>query len=363
MTENKNQTDNSLRKTNRLSPDYLRSGAIRSKISFQIADLLESIGRYTGLAEEFITPFGSPTEIYGIIVKMAICHGDNIILTGPSDLIFPVDVDDIGAEMRCHYGASPFSADIDGLLDKVDNKTKLICLANPGSPSGITYSQEEVVRILDEAPNAWLLVDESLFEYSGITVSDLVRRYERLFILRTFTEAFKLTANPCSYLLSSPAAKRKLASFLNHETPLEAAVRDAVLALSDLNRLNKNIEQIRENMILLSVKLRSLGVSCRITPHDLLLIKAINAGAAIAALRESDIFAADLSYLPQMENYIGIHIRDDVFSRRLIEAFEKMPAEYCRTPKTGRTKITLRRPAEVNSGSDRLSEINDSTMG
>ena len=372
LTEKKDRTDsipkdtirnnNGIKKNNRLTPEYFPSGLKRNRVSYQIDDLIDSLSRYTGFPEEFITSFGNPNQMREAVIRMAVNRGDNIIIAGPTDILFPLDTDGIGATRICHYGASPFNPDSEGLLEKVDDKTALIFLANPGSPTGAVYGPDDILQILEAAPQAWLLIDETLFEYGGITVSGMIRRHDNLLVLRTFTEAFKLAGNPCSYLLSSPAAKRKLKAFAGDRTPSEAAVTAAVSALANLESLNKRMERIRENMIFLSVKLRSLGVAGRITPLDLFLIKANDVAAVISFLKDNDIFAADLSYLPQMENYIGIHLHDDNFSNRLIATFEKMPAEYYRTPGLARTRIIMHRRREEAASPDFMPELVDNSI-
>jgi histidinol-phosphate/aromatic aminotransferase/cobyric acid decarboxylase-like protein len=342
--------------------NYAQSGQIKNRHSFQKCDLIESISRYTGLPEEFITPFGNPADIRETIALIVIRPGDNIIITGPADISSLNDADNFGAQIICHYGASPFSADVDGLLEKVNDRTALISLANPNSPTGTVYSQEEILQILETVPMSKLFIDESFFEYGGISAIDLVRRHDNLIIMRTFTEGFGLTGNPCSYLLTSPSLKRKLTSSVVDKTPSETAVAAAVMAISNLNDMNQRMEQIRENMIFLSVRLRALGISCRMTPLDLFLVKVNDTRGVISSLKDNDIFAADLSYLPQLENYISIHIRDDAFSIRLIEAFENMPSELYRPSRISKTKITLHRSPEENIGSGIQLETVDSAM-
>jgi histidinol-phosphate/aromatic aminotransferase/cobyric acid decarboxylase-like protein len=339
------------RMTHNALGNYAQSGQIKNRRSFQKCDLIEAISRYTGLPEEFITLFGNPVDIRETIARMAIRPGDNIIMAGPVDISSLIDADNLGAQIICHYGASPFSADVDGLLEKVNGRTGLISLANPNSPTGTICSQEEILQILETVPRSKLFIDESFFEYSGISAIDLVRRHDNLIIMRTFTEGFRLTGNPCSYLLTSPSLKRKLASSVVDKAPSETAVVAAVMAISTLNDMNQRMEQIRENMIFLSVRLRALGISCRITPLDLFLVKGNDTRGVISCLKDNDIFAADLSYLPQLENYISIHVRDDAFSMRLIEAFENMPSELYRPSRILKTKITLHRPPEENIGS------------
>ncbi len=107
-------------------------------------------------------------------------------------------------------GAAPVSAperalttDIDALIAKLSEKTRLVFLANPNNPTGTMIAESEIARLADALPDTALLVlDAAYAEYvdardapggydGGIS---LVRARENVVMTRTFSKIHGLAA-------------------------------------------------------------------------------------------------------------------------------------------------------------------------
>jgi histidinol-phosphate aminotransferase len=95
------------------------------------------------------------------------------------------------------------------VLTAISEKTKLIAIANPNNPTGKIVLRERLIDIIEEAPDAAVLIDEAYFEFYGQTLMDLVGKYENLFIARTFSKAYGLAGFRVGVLAGS-AAQMKL---------------------------------------------------------------------------------------------------------------------------------------------------------
>jgi len=65
----------------------------------------------------------------------------------------------------------------------INDRTKLLFLANPNSPTGNIIPRPDILDIVDTGIP--VVVDEAYYEFSGETVVPLVSRYKNLMVLRT----------------------------------------------------------------------------------------------------------------------------------------------------------------------------------
>jgi histidinol-phosphate aminotransferase len=90
-----------------------------------------------------------------------------------------------------------YTANVDAILSRVTEKTKIVFLANPNNPTGTFLPRDEVARLAQALPRRTLLVlDAAYAEYvrrddyeAGV---ELVRAHENVVMTRTFSKVFGL---------------------------------------------------------------------------------------------------------------------------------------------------------------------------
>jgi len=88
------------------------------------------------------------------------------------------------------------------LLDKINSNTGLIILANPNSPIGDVYSQEQIKSILDKGIPT--IIDEAYIELSNaISSTNLIDEYENLYVTRTFSKGLGAAGCRVGYVCSN----------------------------------------------------------------------------------------------------------------------------------------------------------------
>src|SRR5262249_36536761 len=85
-----------------------------------------------------------------------------------------------------------FRFPIEKVLAAIGSQTKMIALATPNNPTGATVSSKNIVRILEAAPHAAILIDEAYFHFYGETVLGKIGKYPNLLVARTFSKAYGL---------------------------------------------------------------------------------------------------------------------------------------------------------------------------
>ncbi|MBN1948741.1 MAG: histidinol-phosphate aminotransferase family protein [Candidatus Cloacimonetes bacterium] len=80
---------------------------------------------------------------------------------------------------------------------------KLAILCNPNNPTGNLFSSEKIREILTSFPGL-VLLDETYYEFSGVTFKDYLDEFENLLIVRSFSKSFSAAGLRFGYLLSHP---------------------------------------------------------------------------------------------------------------------------------------------------------------
>ncbi|CAM3395186.1 histidinol-phosphate transaminase [Marinicrinis lubricantis] len=99
--------------------------------------------------------------------------------------------------------------DLEGMLSKVTDKTKIVWICNPNNPTGTIVSHEQVADFMKRVPEHVLVVlDEAYCEYvddaSYPDAFSLLKQYRNLISLRTFSKIYGLASLRVGYGIGHP---------------------------------------------------------------------------------------------------------------------------------------------------------------
>ena len=108
--------------------------------------------------------------------------------------------------------ADGYVHDLDAMAAAVTEQTRLMVVCNPNNPTGTHVSSDAIAALLERVPPRVLVIlDEAYIEFQTVedpdTSLDLLRRFDNLVILRTFSKAYGLAGLRVGFALGSEEFK------------------------------------------------------------------------------------------------------------------------------------------------------------
>src|SRR5947207_9870459 len=158
--------------------------------------LREAIGRAFGLDPGRIVCGAGSDELINLIADAYLHDGDEAIHTTHAFLVYPIATLGSGAKPIV-APEKDFTADVDAILARVSERTKIVFLANPNNPTGTYLPFDEVKRLHKGlSPHVLFVLDAAYAEYvrrndyeAGI---ELVATSENVVMCRTFSKIYGL---------------------------------------------------------------------------------------------------------------------------------------------------------------------------
>ncbi len=191
----------------------------------------------------------------------------------------------------------------------------MVFIPNPNNPTGHHFDMEEILRLL-RSP-AIVVVDEAYFEFSWITTVKLLKDFQNLIILRTFSKAFAFAGQRFGYVISRPENIEKLDEKRNPYNLSSFVMELALEVLKNrgifLGRI-KEIEMERRKMF---EELESMGLKPFPSQTNFLYFKIQNADEVVRSLRDRGVFVR--SFWNGIRVSIGKREENEYFLKTLRE--------------------------------------------
>jgi histidinol-phosphate aminotransferase len=153
---------------------------------------------------EEVTVCAGADAVIGYLSYAALDPGDEIVTGWPSFPSYVLDALKLGA-VPVRVPLRDHTIDLDGLLEAISPRTKLVYLATPNNPTGTTTMRAELASYFERVPEHVLtVVDQAYLEYIDDpdypdAVAEFARAGARVLVLRTFSKIYGLAGVRVGY--------------------------------------------------------------------------------------------------------------------------------------------------------------------
>lgn len=158
--------------------------------------LRQTLGAHFGLDPERIVCGAGSDELLHLLAQAYAGPGNEVLYSRYGFLIYPIAATACGAKPVIAEEEN-LTASVDNLLAKVNERTRILFLANPNNPTGTYLPAAEVKRLRDNLPDHVLLViDAAYAEYAGrgdyTPGAELVETSKNVVMTRTFSKIYAM---------------------------------------------------------------------------------------------------------------------------------------------------------------------------
>lgn len=242
----------------------------------QATALRQAIARRFGLSADRIVCGAGSDELISLIAHAYLGPGDEAVFTEHGFLLYRIVV--------LAAGATPvvapereLRADVDAILAKVTDKTKVVFLANPNNPTGTYLGIEEVRRLRAKLPaNVLLVLDAAYAEYvrrndyeAGL---ELVATTDNTVMTRTFSKIFGLAGLRIGWAYCPAAVADALNRIRGPFNLSSASIAAGAAAMDDTAHIEAAVQHNETWLPWLTTEIEKLGLEVTPSVANFILI-------------------------------------------------------------------------------------------
>lgn len=251
-------------------------------------------------------------EAIDLIMRMTCQSGvHNIILCPPTYGMYEVSASINHIEQRKVSLTKQYQLDVKGILEKIDENTRLIFLCSPNNPTGNKLNRSDIYSLIESFNSGFIIIDEAYIDFSDEPSFILeLAKYPQVIVMQTLSKAYGLA----SLRLGMAFAHPTIIQLLNKIKPpynIGGATQEIVYkALTNQTFKNEAVKLIlTERSRLIQALKNTLGV-IQIYPSDanFVLVQFNRANELFNYLIEAKLITRNRSSVALCEDSIRITI-------------------------------------------------------
>ena len=240
--------------------------------------LRDAVSKHLGIDPALLVFGNGSDEILLLLATTLIgSPDDEIVIGAPSFAMYEIYATMANAKLHKVPLDAEYKHDLPAMASKVNDKTKIIFIANPNNPTGTLVTQDEIDTLLSRIPETVTVVlDEAYYEFVDPEVKPVSIPYvlegRNVVVTRTFSKAYGLAGLRAGYAI----APAELAGYMDRvRSPFNVnliAQFAAAAALGDQEHVEKSVELNTRGRAELEEGARQLGLSFVSSQANFLLI-------------------------------------------------------------------------------------------
>ncbi|MEM2289989.1 MAG: histidinol-phosphate transaminase [Candidatus Hadarchaeales archaeon] len=284
-------------------------------------ELLKKIAGYVGMEVNNIIIGNGSDELIELVCRIFLNRKEKVLIPIPTFAFY-----EIAARLA---GASPQFLQLTNFkwkteeVEKAAKKAKMVFLGRPNNPTGNSLPEQGVIRLLEMGKI--VVVDEAYAEFAGYSVCKLVREWDHLVVLRTFSKAFGLAGLRIGYAVAPPEIVELLWKVRAPFSVNSLALVAASAALDDLNYMKRVVERVRGERKRLAEELSLLGLRVLNSDANFLMVGVPKAEELCSKLEKRGILIRNLlPFRGVGEGWVRITVGTPSQNDRLLSALQEI---------------------------------------
>lgn len=291
------------------------------------------VAEHLGLAPGQVLLTNGVDEAIHVLCQTYLEGGTEMLLPVPTYTMYEVYASGTPARVACVPAEDGFRFPLNGLLSAITPATRLICIANPNSPTGQAVRREDLLRVFEAAPHAAVLIDEAYFHFHGETVLDLIGRAPNVIVARTFSKAYGLAGLRLGVLCAAEEPMLWMRRAISPYSVNSLALTCLGAALDDEDYLRWYVEEVLASRTEFQAALDRLGLPYSRSRANFVLVQiGAQHRAFVEAMRQRGVLVRDRSADPGCDGRVRVTLGPREHTKQAIAALEASLAAIGWTP-------------------------------
>ena len=238
--------------------------------------LRQRLSQHLGISPEEIIVGNGSDEIITIATRAFLDSEDEVVIAQPTFLIYRIAAQIAGVKIR-QVPLRSFRYDLSAMRRAVNQRTKIVFIANPDNPTGTYVTKEEVEMFLQDLPSRTIVFfDEAYAEL--VDAPDYPKTIPYLskhpaIITRTFSKAYGLAGLRVGYGVAPVQLVEAMHRVREPFNVNSIAQAGAMAALDDTEHLERTRCLLRQEKSLLYQTFQELGLEAIPSATNFILFK------------------------------------------------------------------------------------------
>ncbi len=285
--------------------------------------LREGIGAHYGIDPALIVCGNGSEELVECAARAFAGAGAEIIFPIHSFILFSVVSARLGAN-TVRSAERDFVCDVDDILQRATDRTRLVFLANPNNPTGSVLPTSEIARLRVGLPaEVVLVIDAAYAEYvrdpTYAAGHDLVAAGTRTVVLQTFSKAFGLPGLRIGWAHAPAELAMALDRTRNLSNVNSVGAAAALAALADRAFVARVVDETIVNRAKLVSALSKLGLEPLPSAGNFIAVRFPEACALTAIEAHESLRSSGILVRPLADYGLPDYLRITIGSREQIQ--------------------------------------------
>lgn len=239
------------------------SSKVKQALAAELADLprypdangyyLKSrLAELHGVDIKQITLGNGSNDVLEILARTFVGPEHQVVFSQHAFVVYPLVTQAIGATPVA-VPAKDYGHDLDAMLAAINEKTRMVFIANPNNPTGTFLTTAELKAFVEKVPEHVIVVlDEAYYEYvpeaERAPSTDWVAEHPNLVVSRTFSKAYGLAGLRAGYAVSHVDVADLMNRIRQPFNMNSLSLKAAEVVLDDHDYIQRSVEINRQGM-------------------------------------------------------------------------------------------------------------------
>jgi len=306
----------------RLAKEVLDEVDVRLYPNTENVELVKILSKYFNLGEDWFTIGCGEDQLIDILLNI-FAPQNKVVSIFPT---FPVyrfrTIFNDGTFVAIPLNHD-FSLNVDKLIQEGQQAT-LMFLCSPNNPTGNQFSIDDIEKVVSNI-DSLLVIDEAYVDFAKYSIFPLVKKYENLVVLRTFSKSYGLAGLRIGYMIANPEISKPISTAAQLTYPVvNFSTRMAIKLLQNRQIVEDAVNRLKIEREKLYRYLRSIGIeACESQTNFILFRSPIDPDKFYTGLKDKRIMIRDIGKIFG-EHYFRVTIGTEEMNQIFLNAVKKI---------------------------------------